>query len=181
MANVSLREFCRMQQWNPGYGHKLKEQGRLVVVVENDRERIDVAASLERLAETADPAKAHMAGVNARQREQHRGPAAAPPPPPAPAPAANSTYQQAKTAREVFEAKTAELEYRKAMGEVVLIAAVRAEMAPRVAQLREALLALSARLAPVVAAETDPKKIRALLDAEHRAALSQVAGAAAPQ
>lgn len=172
---VPLREFARLQGWNPGYAHKLKMQGRLVAGVdERDREGIDIEASLERLAETADPAKTHMAEVNAQQRARHRS-GEAPPPSPTPAPSGNSTYHQAKTAREVFEAKTAEIEYRKAAGELARVADLRAAHAPRVAALREALLGVSARLSPVLANESDPKKIRAMLDEEHRAALALVA------
>lgn len=167
-----------MQGWNPGYGHKLKSAGRIVTVTENDRELIDVEASLERLAETADPAKAHMTAVNAQQRANHRGPAApAAAAAPAQASSTNSTYHQAKTAREVFEAKTAEIEYRERSGELISKSVARAEMSTKVGLMREALLASSARLAPLLANETDAKKIRALLDAEHRSALGHVAGA----
>lgn len=176
---VSLREFARLKGWNPGYAHKLKAAGRLVMEVdERDREMVDVEASLERLAQTADPSKTHMQEVNARQRERA---GSSPPPasqaPPAAGPSANATFNAARTAREVYEAKSAELEYRQKAGELVRVEDVRNEMAQRVAQMREHLLSLSARLAPVLANESDPRKIKAALDAEHRHALMKVAGA----
>ncbi len=52
-----------------------------------------------------------------------------------------------------------------------------AEFSAKVVLMREHLLALASRLTPLLASETDPRKIRALLDQEHRAALAHVADA----
>lgn len=166
MANISLRQFARNQEWNPGYAHKLKTAGRLVMVVEGGKELVDEAASLARIAASKDLAKGHMADVNAQQRAMHRGTVA---------PAAsgmgamggggstNSTYHQARTAKEVFDAKNAQLNFEERSGRLVDAAQVRSKYEAKVAGLREALRQLPARLAPLVAGESDQAKCLALL------------------
>lgn len=110
---VSLREFARRKGWNPGYAHKLKEQGRLVLA----GGKVDVAASELRLAESADPSREHL------RRAAAPAPAPAayePPAPPAAAPITqNATFNKARTASVVFDAKLKELEFKKASGLLV--------------------------------------------------------------
>lgn len=186
---VSLRQFAAMQGWNPGHAHRLKVAGRLVMVIEGGKELVHVARSLARIAESSDPQKGYMAAVNARQREQHRpAPAASvppvsPPPPPAASPAAedlpsrNATYNQARTAREVFAAKLAQLQYEQEVGKLVNADEVRAEFGKRVMAVRDQLLRLPERLAPMLVGQGDLMVVKRTLDAEIRAALSQFAGA----
>lgn len=113
---VSLREFARRKNWNPGYAHKLKEAGRLVMA----GDKVDVEASLRRLEESADPARAHL----------RRGAAAEPDAPAEPEPAssggpggvplsANATFNKARTAAQVFDARMRELDYKERVGELV--------------------------------------------------------------
>ena len=168
MPNVSLRQLARQNDWNPGYAHKLKAAGRLVVVVEDGKELIDDVASLARIAQSKDLAKGHMADVNAQQRAMHRGTVA----PPATGMgmgamggggSTNSTYHQAKTAKEVFDAKNAQLDFEERSGRLVDAGQVRAKFEAKVAALRESLRQLPARLAPLLAAETDQVKCQALI------------------
>lgn len=165
--NVSLREFCRQNDWNPGYGHKLKTAGRLVMVKEGDKELVDVEASLRRIAESKDLAKGHMAEVNAGQRALHRGTA----PPPSTSwgstgGSTNSTYHQAKTAREVYEAKNAQLDFEQRAGRLVNIEQVRSRVQAKAAALREAIRQVPARLAPLLAPETDQNRVQQMLQDE---------------
>ena len=73
------RAFYRRMGWNPGYGHKLKEKGGLVVVVQAGKDLIDVEQTEIKLAQNVDPAKFYMAQVNDRQRAAARGETVSPP------------------------------------------------------------------------------------------------------
>lgn len=157
------------------------------------REFVDVAKSLARIEESKDPQKGYMAEVNARQREKHRGPESAapspspasdPPSPPVPPvpPSAdtsrNATYNQARTAREVFEAKLAQLKYEQEVGKLVNADEVRAEFGRKVTAVRDQFLRLPERLAPMLVGQSDLEAIKRTLTTEIRTALSQFAGAA---
>lgn len=186
MTTETARAFYGRQGWNPGYGHRMKNQGRLVVVMVDGKERIDIEASQARYEATKDPAKGYMAGVNAQQRAVHRGTATPPPlpeaadkAPPGGGFSQNATYMQAKTAAQVYDAKNAQLEYEERSGKQIRVEAVKAELGPRLATARESLLQLSSRLAPLLAAESDPAVVKTMLDAEIHQALSQLAGSMA--
>lgn len=180
MATGSLREYCRRKGWSSGYGHRVKESGRLVMVLQDGKHLVDFEASDARLSATADPAKSHMAQVNDRQRAQHRGTVTPPPLPPAPPRDAdaskNATYMQAKTAREVYEAKNAQLEYEERIGKLVRADDVRSHLAGKVATMREAFLQIPSRVVPVLAAESDPAKIHTLIEDEIIRAMALVSG-----
>lgn len=194
---VSLRKFAALQGWNPGQAHRLKVAGRLVMVKDaGGRELVHVTQSLARIAESSDPQKGYMAQVNARQRALHRGPAAAaapmpaspaaPPDASAPAPffqpapedSRNATYNQARTAREVFEAKLAQLKYEQEVGKLVSADAVRAEFAKQVVVVRDQFLRLPDRLAPMLVGMADIETIKRTIMVEVRTALTQFTGAA---
>jgi hypothetical protein len=83
----------------------------------------------------------------------------------------------ARTRREVAEANIAEIEEKRMRGEVMKVAAVRARMAHEYATARDGLLQLAARVAPVLAAESDPAAVERLLYAEIHAALTTLAHA----
>ncbi len=194
---VSLRQFAAMNGWAPSHAHRLKVAGRLVLVSEGGRELVHVSRSMERIAESSSPQKGYNAELNARQRERHRTPA--PPVPPASPPAAppvsfmpsasdsetpaqqsrNATYNQARTAREVFEAKLAQLKYEQEVGKLVDAEKVRAEFGRQITTVRDQLLQLPERLAPMLLGQTDLETVKRTLKAEIRGALSQFAEATA--
>lgn len=62
-----------------------------------------------------------------------------------------SGYHTARTFRETFRAKMEELEYRKALGEMVEVSDVRRVVFARARKARDMLLSMGPRLAPVVA------------------------------
>ena len=182
---VSLRQFAAMQGWNPGHAHRLKVAGRLVMVNEGGRDLVHVARSLERIAESSDPQKGYMSEVNARQRAQHRaGPAprssAASPAAPLLPPdgdssgqqSRNATFNQARTAREVYEAKLAQLRYEQEVGKVVNAEQVRAEFGKQVIAVRDLFLRLPERLAPMLVGQSDMTIVKHTLEIEIRAVLS---------
>jgi hypothetical protein len=89
-------------------------------------------------------------------------------------PAPLSGYSLDRARREKYEADLAELKLREQQGDLVRVAEVRAEIAKRVGQVRMNLLQVPARLAPLLAAETDQAKVHTMIDAELRAVLASV-------
>lgn len=92
-------------------------------------------------------------------------------------PAGDGDYWANRARREKAEADTAELKLAELRGELVRVAHVRAAQARRIAALREGLLQIPARLAAVMAAESDQAKCHDLLQAELHGVLAQVTGA----
>lgn len=95
-----------------------------------------------------------------------------------------TNFHVARTLRETEEARIAKLKREEMEGLLIRVSAVEAAWAASLAAVREHLLQLRARLAPLLAAESDPLKIDAMLGEEHAQALQQLAGcsvAASPQ
>jgi hypothetical protein len=121
-----------------------------------------------------------MAIVNEGQRAMHRGTITPPPLPQGDTyrsnttDSKNATYMQAKTAREVYEAKNAQLEYEERTGKLIKVDAVRSAWAAKITGARDALLQIPSRVAPVLAATSDLVEVTALLEAELRQALAEL-------
>lgn len=89
---------------------------------------------------------------------------------------AGEGYQAARLRREIAEADLAWMRREREAGALVLADDVRAALARRCSSTRERLLSMTARLAPVLAAEHDPVRVGQLLDDEVHAALAELAG-----
>jgi len=87
-----------------------------------------------------------------------------------------STFQQARTAREVYEAKLAQLKYEQEVGRLVNADDVRAEFVKQVVLVRDGLLRLPDRLTVVLLGVTDARRMRTLIDDAVRAALAAFHG-----
>jgi hypothetical protein len=180
MTTESLRAFAARKGNAVSYWHKQKELGRLVMVDVGGKPMVDVERSDALIVATADPAKAHMASVNDGQRAMHRGNVTPPPLPQGDSyrsnttDSKNATYMQAKTAREVYEAKNAQLEYEERTGKLVKLDAVKRTWIEAVSGMRNALLQMPSRLGPVLAAESDPAVVMAALEAEVRQVLESL-------
>lgn len=126
----------------------------------------------------ARPSNVNAPPTYARPPAPPRPPEAAPPAPPPAAdpidPGHVPDYQESRARREAAEADLAELKVRTQRGELVPAAAVRAEFSRQMASIRDGLLNIPARLAPVVAAESNLGKVQALIDGELRAVLAQL-------
>jgi hypothetical protein len=85
-------------------------------------------------------------------------------------------YWVVKARRERAEADIAELKLAELRGELVRAADVKASHARRLSALRDSILQLPARLAPVLAAEADAARCHDTLQAELHAVLAQVSG-----
>lgn len=90
------------------------------------------------------------------------------PPPGETTPADPSFFDlsKAKLKRETYLAHTAELEFKKASGELVSAADVAKQWEGIAANVRRRILAVPDRLAPLVAAELDPRKVHAMITKE---------------
>jgi len=183
MTTESLRKFAARKGNAVSYWHAQKELGRLVMVDVGGKAMVDVERSEALIAASADPAKAHMAGVNDAQRAGHRDSAGTSAmgqgdgfriPTPHTTDSKNATYMQAKTAREVYEAKNAQLEFEERTGKLIKVDAVRSAWTAKITGARDALLQIPSRIAPVLAAETDLVRVTALLEDELRQALAEL-------
>lgn len=78
------------------------------------------------------------------------------------------TIYRARTAKAVHDARMAEINVKKALGTVVDRDTVKAEAHAAARVLVQRLLAIPARVAPVVAVEIDDRKCRAVIEQEIR-------------
>ena len=149
-----------------------------MTVIVGGKELVDVEASIARMAATADPGKGYMGDVNDRQRAASAGGAARSAPPERAAGATtasgNATYMQAKTAREVYEAKTAQLEYEERVGKFLKKDEVDSAIFEIARALRDGLTNCARRIAADVAALGSAEDCEAVIDREHRALLDSM-------
>jgi hypothetical protein len=81
--------------------------------------------------------------------------------------------RQAQAFRLTYQAKLAELEYRQRVAELIVAADVLFEQTKAARELRDRLRAMRDRLAPLLAAETDPHRVGLLLEGEIDRALAE--------
>jgi phage terminase Nu1 subunit (DNA packaging protein) len=82
-----------------------------------------------------------------------------------------TTFAQARLAREVFSAKLKKLEYETRIGKLVPTDEVSIKWYTLGRQIRDRVLGIASKLAPQLAAETDVRRVREILDAEITLAL----------
>lgn len=114
------------------------------------------------------------------QHQMSLSSAAAAPPvdgPAQPDPAGESDYWVSRARREHAEADLAELKLAEQNGQLIRVEAIRSALAGVISSTRDSLLQLPARLAPVLAAETDAAKVHDLIQAEIHQALAQITAA----
>lgn len=137
---------------------------------------IDVAKAQEALANSVHPSSKTAAALQSSTSTKDKSPADS-------KPHENgqnvevTSYHVAKTLREAAEAQIARLKLAEMQGDVIRIAAVQTQLATVFATVRDALLQIPARMAPVLAAETDPVAVHNVLHAEIHQALQHLAGA----
>ncbi len=153
MNTATQAEFARMLGVQKSYVSKLKDQGRLVFAEDG---RVDVAASKQRIQQTADPNrddvsqrfdKASSAGSSRQNGD------------------IGNSYQAARAVKEKYSAMQAKLEYERAIGKLVDKAEVQAVVEDVITQFRQGLENLPYRLAPELVGQ-DLDGIRAALKQE---------------
>ncbi len=128
-----------------------------------------------------DPAVADVQWArNTRARAGSGGPATDAVSPPAgsgnqPAPSTEGDYWISRARREAAEADLAEMKREEQASRLISVGAVRSTLATVLSATRDILLQIPARLAPVLAAESDPAVVHDLVQQELHQALSQLA------
>jgi anion-transporting ArsA/GET3 family ATPase len=89
----------------------------------------------------------------------------------------NEDRDTARTRREIAEANMAEMAEARQRREQILVSAVQTALSTDYATTRDAMLQIPARMAPLLAAESDPAAVQNLLHTEIHQALMQIAGA----
>ncbi len=171
---ASLAGFARILGVKPSAVTALRHAGRLVLT--DDGKRVHIAASQQRIRDTADPSKA---GVVARHAAE-RAAKAASEPTTAPvssapaagagdddsatdAPAGNADYQSSRARREHYQALEAQRAYEVAMGKLMDAHEVASAVASAATTLRARLEGLPDVLGPQLAAISDEAQARATL------------------
>ena len=179
---VTKSAFARMNGWVPSYVSQLNKEGRLVL--DPSGKKVDVEATLAKLGKTADPARAGVGERHARERiERDIMPEAITAAADEEAAAATGEdgydFQAARAKKETHLAGIAELEERKQLRQLVELSRVQQALTDNAAAMRAALERMPDRIAPVLAAESDPRRIYQLLDNEIGQVLDELASAAA--
>lgn len=159
---------------------KLKGEGKLSLDGEG---RVQVMATDALLAQVLHPTKGGKGGSRAASEEQ------APSTQPATGktlPAGDTTvdqlsYTEAARAEKLQRVRLLGIEIAERCGKLVDREAVDRQAFTRARQALDALLAITDRLAPQLAAESDPHRVHVMLDTELRRVAQQIADAAAPQ
>jgi hypothetical protein len=166
MGRIGNRvEYAAHINASPAYDTKLGKQGRLVLVEQDGRQMVDFDATDAKVRSTTNLGRAAN-GVNGGGAGAASG---------AGSTEVGDLFRKAQTQERAFSARLLELKFRRESGALVPIDDVRAAYARRIAGMREALLQIPARLAPVLAAEGDESKVHDLLQDELYLVLEQVA------
>ncbi|MFA5041625.1 MAG: hypothetical protein WC464_08340 [Bdellovibrionales bacterium] len=88
---------------------------------------------------------------------------------------AGPNFAQSRAIKEAYNARLAKLSYEEKSGQLVSIDSVKISWFGTLRVLRDRTLNLADRLAPLLAAETDPRKVAELLDTELRQILTDAA------
>ena len=149
---MTQAEYARHRNVNRSYINRLAKRGILVM-----RGRlVDVAASDAVLDDKPIDVEPHESAPGPQSRpaqESLGGPA-------------GSSFAQARTAEMVFRARLRKLEFETKSGKFLPSGDVKVKWYTLARQVRDKLLALPAKLAPQLAALSEAREIRDLLDAE---------------
>lgn len=175
---ASFREFAGIANVKPSYVTQLRKAGRLVLT--EDGKRVQVAQSLQRIADTRDPAKAAVAERHAAARS---GNGVSPSSPPAPHGEGrgepdlptSTGYAYWRERTEKAKALAAERDNAIAEGKLLEAAQVESAVAGAITKLRTTLEGLPYDLAPELAPITDEAELRARLVEAVELALGELA------
>lgn len=178
---ASFAGFARILGVKPQAVTALRHAGRLVLT--DDGKRVQVAASQQRIRDTADPSKAGVVARHAAERAAKAGETAATPDPletQGEGEADDDTpgsrdYQSSRARREHYQALEAQRAYEVAIGKLMDAGEVAAAVAGAAATLRTRLEGLPDILGPQLAAIHDEAQCRATLAEAIEHALEETA------
>ena len=181
-AVMTVGEYARHRNVDQSLISRWRSKGRLVLDADG---KIMVRASDAVLAADLHPSKGGRGGSRAVADELPPASAGvAPPAAPGVSPGASGdgmTLSDAARQEKIKRGQLLQLEIAERAGRLGDIKAMDALAFTRARQALEALLAIPDRLAPTLAAETDPHKVHVMLNTELRRVAAQLAGASAPQ
>jgi transcriptional regulator with XRE-family HTH domain len=160
---ISQAELARRLGVSRQYVNRLVRSGKL----ELEGKKIDAAKAVAALRQVRDPARKYKTDEPADLDQ--------PAPQPEPAAKRQPTFAEAKTMKEVYLARMARLKYEEEAGKLVPKADVEARAADIGMVVKQNILSIPSRLMDQLADETDPREINAILEAELRRALEQLA------
>ena len=190
---ISLREFGRRRGVELRAVQFAIERGRIKIAEtrkagKRTRVFIDDETQAQAWDASGDPGKrnrATRAEADAGAPTMHagkvkkrgKGTKQGKPPPAAPAagPLPPSPYQIARAAREAFNAKRAEMDFKKESGALVPLEPVKTLFFTLAKNTQQNLLNVPARISPIVAVENDEKKIYDIIEKEILEALETLA------
>ena len=182
---VSLREFSRNRGVRLAAVQKAIESGRVTAVKRGNTGRlagIEMNRATLEWNRNTDPDQAARAGnltLPPTDELQFDSPA---PSTAQPADdAVNASYLASRARRQEIEAKTAELEYAKALGQLVSSEELKRVNGRRYRALRDMLLNIPDRISTVVAAERDPARVHAAMTVELKRVLNELSDDAAAE
>ena len=141
---ISQAEFARRNGWSKQYVAKLVKQGRIQL----EGGKIDPVAAKRAIDQLAEPSTALRETTDVSTPTDSRRAV---------------DYATARTMREAFRAKMAKLDYEEREGKLVDARKVRDDAFQTGRMVRDGVLAIPDRMADVLAAESDPAKVRQLL------------------
>ena len=160
MALITQAEFARQLEVSKPYIHKLVKKG--IIKLRNGK--VDTEQALASMKANADPA-------NLLREES---PSTTAPVPAGGNPAGAVDFVTARTMREAFKAKLAQLEYEEKSKKLTDASKVSADAFKAGRLLRDELLAIPDRLADVLAAEDDPGEVQKVLLEELELVLNRI-------
>lgn len=175
MTTVTQADLARHLGVSRSYITALKAADRLVLA--DDGQGIDLEASLARIEATRDPQRADVAERHASARAgtllaASQAQAARPPPDP-PDPEDANSYQAARALKEKYAAKTARMEYERAIGQLIERQAVEDAIEDVMTLVRQQLEQMPNRVSPQLIAQP-LDTVRATLKREIRDLLTEM-------
>jgi len=157
---MTQAEYARYRKVNRSYINRLAKRGILVL----RGKLVDAAASDAVLDDRPVDFEARQStsGTETRLPTEVGAGAGVPP---------ATSFAQARTAEMIFRARLRKLEYETKSGKLIPADEVKVQWFKLGRQIRDKLLGMPAKLAPQLAALTDTREVRELLDAEIEANL----------
>lgn len=152
--------FARRIGMSKSHVTKLKQDDRLVTEVKGKRWVVLVEESLARIKETEDPNRQDVAQRHAKARDAKEDPEKIEDPDLA---AQSLSYQKSRAKNEHFKALQQEAEYKKFIGELVEVAAVKKIGADLGAYLRTSLENMADQMSAELAVIKDPALVHSAM------------------
>jgi phage terminase Nu1 subunit (DNA packaging protein) len=170
MPSVTQAEFARLLGVAKPYINKLVTTGVLTLDADG---RLDADASIEILKARASPGHqlSRLSEDDTPAMKTIRG--GDDDAPPADESVGTGSFQQARTRREHFAALNEQLKYDRELGTLVDAAGVQRACKTAARLVRDNLLAIPDRIAAELAADADPRSVRAILHRHLSAALDR--------